>query len=184
MTNQFKALDDIFECTPNRVCGKVVGLTLSFSIGGWSVDFGRRPGPIFAKRKAWYCNASVNAFHMHRALCRDVADLHWFVMLPRDTKRRVKMLIGLAVAAAYMNNFMYDMQYQTFQVNLGMADGTTPFGRDFVMDVSSMHDGSGSGAEAWEVADHFIDGSKDAARYLSITVADVISLQNLTPEGE
>lgn len=63
--NPFKNLDLIFPVGAKRVSGEVVSVSVRvFCNDGRKFD-------ITWKRKAWYVNASVNAYHLWRGLCRD-----------------------------------------------------------------------------------------------------------------
>jgi hypothetical protein len=102
--NIFKTLDAVFPVLPNRSSGEVVGVGIRVFLG--NVDLGE----ISAKRKAWYVNTSVNAFHMHRQLIREFMEIIRGSDLSDKQIRRAKRLIGLAVLNAYIRNRETDVQ--------------------------------------------------------------------------
>jgi hypothetical protein len=108
----FKSLDTLFPVTPNRDSGEVVNVGIRVFVD--NVDLGE----ISMKRKAWYVNTSVNAFHMHRSLVRDFVDTVRGLDLSPGMMKRAKRLITLAVLHAYLVNRETDQQELDFHLNL------------------------------------------------------------------
>lgn len=109
MTNRFKFLDTLFPCgRENRLFGEVVSIQLTLSR---SYIFSTKTYCV--KRKAWYVNASVNAWHLHRALCREVKTSGMVANLNiSDVNRR----LGDIVSWCYVNNFVNDVQYSEWEL--------------------------------------------------------------------
>lgn len=130
--NQFKHLDTLFPTGANRLCGEVVSVsvTLCFYDHLWSYHFynGRTPPVISWKRKAWYVNASVNAFHMHRALCKEFRDCPKpdNVTLPDRHVRAVKRLLAAVVMNSYLANYRDGSQYHSYQIDIDVDIGRSP----------------------------------------------------------
>lgn len=119
--NMFKSLDKLFPTGADRRFGEVVSVSIRVFLG--NVDLGE----IDMKRKAWYVNASVNAFHMHRSLVRDLVDLlHGSDLTDRQVKR-AKRLASLTVADAYIRNYTSDglFQYTAYHMNIPFAGGVS-----------------------------------------------------------
>jgi hypothetical protein len=115
--NRFTSLDLIFPCTPNRGQGEVVSVSLAFNLFGFEdlLTF----NPVSWKRKAWYVNASVNAFHMHRGLCREFKEQ--LLLSSELSERRIRSVtraIGDAVMHAYVANWLHGVQYHKFEIDL------------------------------------------------------------------
>jgi hypothetical protein len=116
--NQFKALDQIFPCLPNRHAGEVVSVSVHLSIA--DMNF----GVASWKRKAWYVNASTNAFILHRKLCGEMTEcLDRFIpgpyACPQPTPqqvRKAKKLLAIAVWNSYVYNALYGDQYTEWHV--------------------------------------------------------------------
>jgi hypothetical protein len=106
--NVFKSLDAIFPQLPDRHFGEVVSVDIRVFVD--NVDLGE----IIMKRKAWYVNASVNAFHMHRSLVRDFTNLVRGLNLSQQQIRRAKRLISLAVLVGYLDNRENERQYHEY----------------------------------------------------------------------
>ncbi|DAD50145.1 TPA_asm: hypothetical protein [ssRNA phage Zoerhiza.4_18] len=115
--NVFKSLDIVFPSGSARTFGEVVGVNIRVFVD--NVDLGE----IDMKRKAWYVNASVNAFHMHRSLVRDFTDLVRGVPIRQSELKRAKRLITLAVADAYLSNRKTDSQVFCYYLNIVQAPG-------------------------------------------------------------
>lgn len=115
MSNIFKQLDTLFPCGKDRTSGEVVGVTLRV------VTNGSLRGELFWKRKAWYVNASVNAWHLHRGLCRELNEDYssWFA--GKQQLATAKRLVALAVASSYIYNYQYDDQYFTWTLDVSQA---------------------------------------------------------------
>lgn len=109
MTNRFKYLDLSFPCGEDRKSGEVVGVEVIVTAHGV------RKGSMFWKRKAWYVNASVNAFHMHRGLCAEFRTDYSRFCLPAS-ERAWKRILGDIVDTCYVNNCITGEQYHTFVV--------------------------------------------------------------------
>lgn len=110
MSNQFKALDDFFPCGTARSSGEVVSITANMYQN--SICKGRVSG----KRKAWYVNASVNAFHLHRHLCAELRALPWFSSIPQTQQRQLKKTLACLVWLSYLTNHKTDHQYFEYAV--------------------------------------------------------------------
>lgn len=96
--NIFKSLDSVFPCGSDRTSGEVVNTQLTFTLDGKILG-----SPMWYKRKAWYVNASVNAFHMHRGLVREFCvDIQH--MIPKAHIKACKRQIALAVLNSYLVN--------------------------------------------------------------------------------
>lgn len=116
--NMFKTLDSLFPCGADRLCGEVVSVSIQFLGLKGPTAFSDRDAFISWKRKAWYVNASVNAFHMHRGLVGEassVMDLHG---LSRATRKEVNGLIAIAVARAYCENSCSGKQYSEMVIDV------------------------------------------------------------------
>lgn len=100
--NYFSDLDLFYPCGPNRVCGEVISIQVEICRDQQSMadpDEGPRLAVIHWKRKAWYVDASVNAFHLHRGLCREFREVSTYRTVrdiyshnPRDYKVITKLL--------------------------------------------------------------------------------------------
>lgn len=111
--NVFKSLDTIFPCgDANRPSGEVVNTDIRVSVDNVNL------GEIYMKRKAWYVNASVNAFHMHRSLVRDYSNLVRGSYLSALQIRRSKRLICLAVLNSYLANRQTDEQVYSYHLSI------------------------------------------------------------------
>jgi len=118
MTNVFKPLDRVFPCGKDRVGGEVVSITVSISDGPTF------RGEISWKRKAWYVNASVNAWHLHRNLCRELRENFSQYFTGRESIATAKKLLALGVASCYLRNEKSDQQY--FSLVLNVQDKMVP----------------------------------------------------------
>lgn len=117
--NQFSSLDNVFPCIPHRMCGEVVRICVSvFHEGAFK-------GELSWKRKAWYVNASVNAWHLHRGLCRDLRELaHGRV--PGVRINDAKRLLAADVLKAYLANHETGRQNYHYRLDFyTLFDGTT-----------------------------------------------------------
>lgn len=110
--NAFKSLDTLFPTIPNRVFGEVVSVDIQLTLDGEYLD------DISMKRKAWYVNASTNAYHMHRSLVRDFTEATRKVKLSHEAKKRAKRLIALGVLIGYIGNRESGGQYWSFNLHL------------------------------------------------------------------
>lgn len=108
--NRFKNLDNIFPCGKDRRFGEVVSVFITCVYEGKVVT------SYSWKRKAWYVNASVNAFHMHRGLCREFSNENKWLSDSRT--RVVKRAFGDIVNKAYVWNSESDQQYHSFALDL------------------------------------------------------------------
>jgi hypothetical protein len=111
--NLFTPLDRLFPVAPFRSCGEVV--SVSISIGGFVVS---------DKRKAWYKNASVNAFHMHRSLIRQFREGMGSTLTFAE-ERAVKRLLVFCVLDGYLANFTHDDQYFEYSISLEIRSPLT-----------------------------------------------------------
>lgn len=112
--NQFKILDNLFPTVPNRKCGEVVSVTVFLTL-----DTDCSNAVISHKRKAWYVNASVNAWHLHRGLCQDLNDSGVF---PAHYHRAIKRELGKVVMRSYFSNYVSSLtgserQYFEYRLN-------------------------------------------------------------------
>lgn len=111
--NQFKLLDSLFPTLPNRHSGEVVSLSVHVTVGDQSF------GVISWKRKAWYVNASTNAYILHRSLCKELSEnMGWFKTGPdapfypsQTLMRQAKKLLAIGVWNAYVLNHVSGDQY-------------------------------------------------------------------------
>jgi hypothetical protein len=113
MSNRFKNLDLLFPCGDQRLSGEVVGVTVQV------LQRGSPRGEMFWKRKSWFVNASVNAWHMHRGLCREFeTDYSGFNCC---SELSVKRALGDIVLYAYLQNYATkgDLQYSSYECELG-----------------------------------------------------------------
>jgi len=105
--NIFKSLDLLFPCgDENRHFGEVVSTIIHF-------DLLDSQESISWKRKAWYVNASVNAFHMHRGLVREFLRTNLSKKLSAEESVRVKRLISLCVLNSYLAESENENSVQT-----------------------------------------------------------------------
>lgn len=93
--NQFKSLDTLFPCGKDRLCGEVVSVSVHISLSDIESFF------VSWKRKAWYVNASVNAFHLHRGLCKELSNRLDGLDVPPSAQKKLKKLLAVAVDFAY-----------------------------------------------------------------------------------
>lgn len=107
--NQFKLLDSLFPCGAERLCGEVVGITVSFTALNSKRVF-------FGKRKAWYVNASVNAFHLHRQLCKELRDSAEVLGVKQSDVRHLKQILAQITLFSYRRNAMWEEQYHEFEI--------------------------------------------------------------------
>jgi hypothetical protein len=139
--NQFKSLDKHFPTLPNRHSGEVVSLSVyidfqpSDKLNPWSDALSsemvealrfwdqQSSGVLSWKRKAWYVNASSNAFILHRSLCRELAEFldheQGLLVNPLVSKQQVKTakkLLARAVWNSYVLNCTYDDQYHEWLI--------------------------------------------------------------------
>lgn len=116
--NCFKHLDELFPCGAERICGEVVSTSL------YLVDGDDHVVTLSSKRKAWYVNASVNAWHMHRSLCADFREglHHSGVHLTRSQRRLVHQGIRAFVCWAYEENYRTDNQYYSAYLQIRTGD--------------------------------------------------------------
>lgn len=114
MTNIFKTLDDLFPCGKERLSGEVVSISVNVLVNG------RFKANIGWKRKQWYVNASVNAWHLHRCLLREFREIG--LILPVAKMKKVKTFFADAVMYGYMSNCATDRQGFEFELELGNED--------------------------------------------------------------
>jgi len=107
--NCFKALDSLFPTGAERLSGEVVSVQLAFDLTGLE------PFSLDWKRKAWYVNASVNAFHMHRGLVREFLALTGHE-LSKVQSNAVKRQIALCVLNSYLSNFISRVQFHSYHI--------------------------------------------------------------------
>lgn len=114
--NAFKSLDTIYPVgDANRPTGEVVNVAIRVFLD--NVDLGE----VEMKRKAWYVNTSVNAFHMHRSLVRDFTEQIRNLDLATGVVRRAKRLISLAVLDAYLLGRETEEQYFEYYLYIDTA---------------------------------------------------------------
>lgn len=121
--NQFKALDNLFPCGKDRLFGEVVSINVLVSLEGIE------PFNLNGKRKAWYVNASVNAWHLHRHLCKELSrNLYWIrngSLVSRQEVRSLKRGLSDLVRTAYFVN--YSNGTQGFEFRLGSGHHVSYF---------------------------------------------------------
>jgi hypothetical protein len=80
----------------------------------------RKVGNVTWKRKAWYVNASVNAWHLHRCLMREARELfaHRRIVLTRLEWRNLSIAIRDLVALHYYENYLTKGEAQYFGESL------------------------------------------------------------------
>lgn len=110
--NLFKSLDTLFPCGNDRSFGEVVSCSITISVGGVVKD------AINWKRKAWYVNASVNAFHLHRGLVKEFRELSKVHDIPSYTTALTKRLIALSVLNSYLSNRVEGGQYHHYAIDV------------------------------------------------------------------
>lgn len=108
--NRFKTLDNIFPCGKDRLFGEVVSVSISCVYDGMMVT------SYYWKRKSAHVNASVNAFHMHRGLCREFSNENKWTR--GSQVRAIKRAFGDIVQKAYEWNAETGRQYQSFALDL------------------------------------------------------------------
>lgn len=118
--NCFKPLDLIFPCGKDRHFGEVVGVQIHFLLDGSEL------ANIDWERKAWYVNASVNAFHMHRGLIRDFDRLTAARQIPKRLHRPLKRLVVLAILNAYLLNYRDGAQWSCYTIDLSTDRAARP----------------------------------------------------------
>jgi hypothetical protein len=116
MSNRFKTLDNYYPTLPKRRFGEVVSVSIRFLQG----EVLEQRTYLHWKRKAWYVNASVNAFHMHRGLCREFSNENSWVS--GNQLKRIKKLIGDIVEYSYLQNVNSDTQYYCYAIELDSLD--------------------------------------------------------------
>lgn len=126
--NCFSNLDFVFPVGAQRLSGEVVSVSCDIyacfedETGSYEPDL--KLGNISWKRKAWYVNASVNAWHLHRNLCRELREL----MLYRGyrlTRRQASLLyrsLRTMVQFAYLRTADTGDQYWDFRLSLTSGD--------------------------------------------------------------
>jgi len=121
--NQFKHLDEHFPVLPNRHSGEVVSLSVIIEIQNSDRFASPIVGTISWKRKAWYVNASTNAFILHRKLCGELTEYldHMFgpgvhARVSKQQVKAAKKLLAEAVWNSYVLNCASDLQYHTWSV--------------------------------------------------------------------
>lgn len=148
--NQFKLLDKHFPVLPNRHVGEVVSVSCIIMQGEAFI------GNISCKRKAWYVNASKNAFHLHRFLCKELAEHRgWFdnrslcyTSYPSDkVLRQVKKLLAMSVWNSYVLNCMNDDQYTEWMIQLPDPTSTSCLGTTPSLWWNSAYDENGRKAD-------------------------------------
>jgi len=135
--NQFKHLDKHFPTLPNRHFGEVVSVSVFIELTTGPVGL-HDPGcgVISWKRKAWYVNASSNAFILHRQLCREFAEYldhrqgpSYEVIVTKQQVRVAKKLLARAVWNSYVLNCTDGTQYHEWWVAIPSPNfclSTTP----------------------------------------------------------
>jgi hypothetical protein len=114
--NMFKSLDTIYPCgDENRPYGEVVHTIIRVFLDGVEL------GELSMKRKAWYVNASVNAFHMHRGLVRELTDIVRGTYLDGQKLKRVKRLVVLAVLNSYLVGRETDAQVFPYLISARLS---------------------------------------------------------------
>ncbi len=116
MSNQFKHLDSLYPTVGNnRLFGEVVGIEVHYLH-----DVDETPlGVSSSKRKACYRNASVNAFHLHRVLCKEARELMRRSPYPVDLKalnKRLAYLVNLCYCREAANG--NSQQYYRFAIEI------------------------------------------------------------------
>lgn len=120
--NQFLALDNLYPCGADRFSGEVV--CVHINVFAMPLGEGSNSFSLSAKRKQWYVNASVNAWHLHRALCRELSVAinasgnH--DAIPSRQLREAKSLLARAVEYSYRDNHATDTQFYEFDLVLGL----------------------------------------------------------------
>lgn len=112
--NQFKPLDRLFPCGKDRLSGECVSVRVIVQ----SLTF---PSPFYFqwKRKAVHVNASVNAFHMHRGLCREARTALGAVLTPLQLKW-LKRTMAHCVDQAYRREAESSISYSEFVADLDL----------------------------------------------------------------
>lgn len=107
MSNQFAELDSY--STPPR--GEIVTIRVNVLLDGKTFGF------LQWKRKAAYVNTSVNAFHMHRGLCREFRLLAG-LETPSVVIRAAKRSLARLVYRSYADNSVSNEQYYEYAMVL------------------------------------------------------------------
>lgn len=131
--NQFQHLDSIFPVGAKRLSGEVVSVsvTVQFSEEGWVYGFFNRSfrDPVLSwKRKAWYVNASVNAYHLHRGLCKEFRDCPKpaNMDIPERHERAVKRLLAAVTMNSYLVNYRDGGQYHSYLLTVDSSVDRSP----------------------------------------------------------
>lgn len=119
MTNIFKPLDQLFPCGEERRSGEVVSVQVIVTLNN------AIKGEMQWKRKAWHVNASVNAWHLHRGLCRELREDYSQYFTDSEQVRTAKNLLAIATMFSYENNWKCGEQYHRF-VLCTSDDGSLP----------------------------------------------------------
>lgn len=149
--NQFKVLDTLFPCGDERLCGEVVGITVNYSSG---------IGPkrvFFGKRKAWYVNASVNAFHLHRQLCKELRDSCEVLGIKPSDVRVLKQIMAQMTLLAYRRTAELDHQYHEFEI---VATGTGSYMVNYISNLEGKlmwNHRTKSWGPGWLTSPKFVD---------------------------
>jgi len=114
--NQFKHLDSVFPCGKDRTFGEVVNIGIHVYLDGTF------RGDISWKRKAWYVNASVNAWHLHRGLCRELRDLVSHQVMRSALEDAKKELAYCVYASYWINSATHT---QGFSYSMDIRNGRT-----------------------------------------------------------
>jgi hypothetical protein len=122
--NMFKALDSYFPVGAARLSGEVVSLSIFLKFDRF-LTLGQKDTVVSWKRKQWYVNASVNAFHMHRGLVHEASVAMNLHGLSQSRSRQVNRLIAVAVAISYSNNYLNGDQYYEMIID-NVSDSNGP----------------------------------------------------------
>lgn len=125
--NCFKNLDALFPCGAERSSGEVVSVSVRICGSAFrdeSYELVWDYGVISWKRKAWYVNASVNAWHLHRNLCRELREqlAHEQILVNRANVKQLYTSLRTMVQFAYQQNAASGHQYFGFALDIETGD--------------------------------------------------------------
>lgn len=118
--NQFSFIDSVYTFLNQDPHGEIVTVSVEFSEFGWNVMTPENPCKVLSvwwKRKQSYVPASVNAFHMHRGLCKELRESPWFTKCTPTQQRSITKQMALCVSMAYIHNACTGSQAMRFVIN-------------------------------------------------------------------
>jgi hypothetical protein len=120
----FKQLDSLFPVGKDRKAGEVVSVTVFVRVLGANHQKMDVPIALSWKRKAWYKDASTNAFLLHRQLSRQLRECFNELKVEVDTARfrELTAILRRAVYFSYIANFVTGTQYFEYSLHVGVQN--------------------------------------------------------------